>query len=128
MKEFVDNLESINQLAEQSAGFVWRLKDESGNATGIQAFSDPLVITNMSVWDDVNSLRHFVYQTHHVEFVKRRKTWFESLESSYYVLWWIADGHFPDVQEAQARLNQLNEKGDTPQAFSFKKVFPPPSI
>ncbi len=33
LKEFVDNLEPINQLAEQSPGFIWRLQDESGAAT-----------------------------------------------------------------------------------------------
>src|SRR5688500_17840285 len=36
--EFMENLARINALAEQSAGFVWRLQDEAGNATSIQAF------------------------------------------------------------------------------------------
>ncbi len=40
IKEFVDNLKLINALAESSCGFIWRLKDESGDATAIQAFSD----------------------------------------------------------------------------------------
>ena len=31
MKEFVDNLDRVNNLAETSKGFVWRLKDESNN-------------------------------------------------------------------------------------------------
>ena len=35
MSEFTDNLDRINALAEASKGFVWRLKDESGNATSI---------------------------------------------------------------------------------------------
>jgi len=30
MADFVANLERINALAEQSAGFVWRLKDDAG--------------------------------------------------------------------------------------------------
>lgn len=29
MQEFMDNLDGVNQLAENSAGFIWRLKDES---------------------------------------------------------------------------------------------------
>ena len=33
MADFVDNLDKINALAEASDGFVWRLKDETGNAT-----------------------------------------------------------------------------------------------
>ena len=30
MADFVANLERIDALAEQSAGFVWRLKDDAG--------------------------------------------------------------------------------------------------
>ncbi|WP_456243005.1 DUF3291 domain-containing protein [Spirosoma flavum] len=33
INEFADNLDRVNALAENSAGFVWRLKDESNNAT-----------------------------------------------------------------------------------------------
>jgi len=33
MKEFVDALEAINALAEQSAGFAWRLTGTADNAT-----------------------------------------------------------------------------------------------
>ena len=39
MKDFVDNIDRINQLAEASPGFVWRLKDEEDNAFVYQAFS-----------------------------------------------------------------------------------------
>ena len=48
MKEFVDNLAPINAIAESSQGFVWRLQDESGDATSIQAFDNPSIIVNMS--------------------------------------------------------------------------------
>ena len=40
MADFVANLDSINALAETSEGFVWRLKDESNNATAIKIFDD----------------------------------------------------------------------------------------
>jgi len=39
IKEFVDNLDVVNAMAESSEGFIWRLKDESGDATSIQAFA-----------------------------------------------------------------------------------------
>ena len=61
MKEFVDNLESVNAMAESSEGFVWRLKDESGDATAIQAFDDPLLLVNMSVWHSPDALKGFIY-------------------------------------------------------------------
>ena len=34
MAEFMANLEPINALADQSPGFIWRLKTDEGDATG----------------------------------------------------------------------------------------------
>lgn len=61
MADFVANLEGINALAEQSAGFVWRLKDDAGDATSLRPFGE-LMIVNMSVWTDVESLRRFTFR------------------------------------------------------------------
>ena len=41
-------------LADAAPGFVWRLQDDSGNATAIQAFADPHLLINMSVWDSAS--------------------------------------------------------------------------
>src|SRR5947209_6258909 len=49
--DFRNNLEPINALAEVSPGYVWRLQDEDGNATGIKVFDDDLEIINLSVWE-----------------------------------------------------------------------------
>ena len=49
MKEFVDNLDKVNNLAENSKGFVWRLKDENNNATNLNPYDDEQVIINVSV-------------------------------------------------------------------------------
>tara|TARA_B100001063_G_scaffold239139_1_gene262307 strand:- start:2571 stop:2885 length:315 start_codon:yes stop_codon:yes gene_type:complete len=65
IKDFVDNLDLINGVAENSAGFVWRLKDESGDATNIKLFDDPNMIINMSVWESVEDLKNFMFRTHH---------------------------------------------------------------
>lgn len=40
LAEFVGNLEPVNALADLAPGFVWRLEDESGDATSIRAFDD----------------------------------------------------------------------------------------
>jgi heme-degrading monooxygenase HmoA len=123
MRDFVDNLEPINQLAEESPGFVWRLKDESGDATSINVFDDASIIVNMSVWDSAESLKAFAYNSHHAAFVKRRREWFERLTESYYVLWWVPAGHIPTVEEAKKRLAHLREKGESPYAFSFRSSY-----
>lgn len=123
IKEFVDNLELVNGIAESSEGFVWRLKDESGDATNIQAFDDPNMIVNMSVWNSVDSLKNFMFRTHHRDFMRRKGDWFHRLPEDTYVLWWIEEDHIPTLEEAIERLEHLREIGDTPYAFTFKTNF-----
>ena len=52
MADFVANLDRINALAEVHEGFVWRLKDETDNATALRAFPDdmPKPIRNGRPW------------------------------------------------------------------------------
>src|SRR5690349_24049888 len=84
LKDFVDNLDRINALAESSAGFEWRLKGDGNDATSLRPLGDN-VIVNMSVWRDVDSLKNFVYQTPHVEIMKRRREWFARMANAYMV-------------------------------------------
>ena len=46
--DFRTNLEPVNALAEVSPGFVWRLQDDSGNATSIKPF-DEVVLAGVIV-------------------------------------------------------------------------------
>lgn len=123
IKEFVDNLEPVNNTAESSSGFIWRLKDESGDATDIQAFLDPNIIVNMSLWDSVNALKNFMFKTHHRDFLRRKKEWFHNIPKERYVLWWVPVGHIPTVEEAVEKLEYLRKNGETPNAFSFKSNY-----
>ena len=123
MKEFSDNLEPINQIAESSPGFIWRLKDDSGNATDIQPFDDPDIIINMSVWESIDDLKNFMFKTHHIDFLKRKKEWFYTMTEASYALWWVPHGHQPDIDEAKSRLLHLQQNGESSHAFSFKKIY-----
>jgi hypothetical protein len=123
IKEFVDNLEPVNKLAESSSGFIWRLQDESGDATNIAAFSDPDIIVNMSVWDSIEALKNFMFRTHHRDFLRRKKEWFHNIPDDSYVLWWVPKDHIPTVEEAVEKLELLRNNGDTPYAFTFKSNF-----
>ena len=125
MADFVDNLAAVNALAEASDGFVWRLKDETGNATSIAAYDDPAIIVNMSVWTAPEALYAFAYQTAHRRFVQRRKEWFELFDGPYLALWWIGAGTIPTVADGRRRLDHLGRVGPTAYAFTFKKAFPP---
>ena len=61
MSKFVAQLDEVNALAEGSPGFVWRLKDDSNNATSINPYNDNQIIVNLSVWQTLEDLRKFVY-------------------------------------------------------------------
>jgi len=126
LKDFVDNLDRINALAEASPGFVWRLQSEDGDATSFKPFGDDYIV-NMTVWENIPTLHYYVYQTAHVQIMKRRKEWFERMREAYSVLWWVPAGHLPTLEEAKEKLQLLQQIGPTAQAFTFKKSFPAPS-
>ena len=125
LADFVANLDRINALAEESSGFVWRLKGEGNDATSLRPLGDN-VIVNMSVWKDVESLNHYVYRTVHVEIMRRRREWFERAQESHMALWWVQAGHTPTIEEAIDRIRHLRDHGPSDYAFTFRQSFPPP--
>lgn len=125
MREFVENLQPINALADHSPGFVWRLQSAEGDATSLRVFDDEMMIVNLSVWESVEALRAYVYKSQHTDFLRRKKAWFAKLASVHFVMWWIPAGHIPTVAEAKAKLEHLATHGDTPAAFTFHQLFTP---
>jgi hypothetical protein len=128
MAEFKANLDPINALAEAAPGFVWRLQSDFGNATDIVYSEDPFELINLSVWESLESLRSYVYKSHHLEFFKRRAEWFEKATRPTYALWWIERGHVPTVAEARERLEHYREHGASPYAFWFSQPYPEQEI
>jgi hypothetical protein len=126
MTGFVARLEEINALADQSAGFVWRLQTPEGDATALRPWDDDLIIVNMSVWEDLHALREYVYRTAHAHVMRQRRQWFERFEGMYLALWWIPREHLPTIDEAKARLDYLRQHGPTEYAFTFTESFLPP--
>ena len=126
MDGFVTRLAEINGLAEKTPGFVWRLTDKLGeDATGIRAYDDPLIIVNLTVWTGIDELFAFAYRTTHVELLQARCEWFVPLEGPTLVLWWLAAGQRPTIEEARARLQHLADHGPTAHAFTFRERFGP---
>lgn len=110
---FVALLDTVNQAAEASPGFVWRHGIDSRN-TDETAYADPLVLVNSSVWESPSHLRDYVYKGIHLDTFRRRADWF--VESAQ-VMWWVPAGHTPTLQECMARLEFLHQFGPTPFAF-----------
>lgn len=80
----------------------------------------------MSVWESLDALRAFAFQSAHTPFMKRRKEWFSKFPTNQVTLWRIPAGHIPTTDEAKERLQSLDSQGDTPFTFTFRTLFPAP--
>ena len=125
MEGFMAQLEPLNALADSMPGFVWRLQTDDGDATAIKAFNDPLILFNLTVWESIEALEAYVYNSDHVNAVKDRLQWFERPTKAPFAMWWIEAGHLPTVEEAKGRLESLWANGPTPEAFTFRQRFSP---
>ena len=127
MASFVARLAEINALADRSPGFVWRLQTDEGDATYLRPYDDDRILFNLSVWEDVDALKQYVYRTAHAELLRDRRSWFEHFDGAYVALWWVDAGHIPSIEEAKERLAHLEANGPTDFAFTFKTVGAPAS-
>lgn len=122
MAEFTDNSDRVNAVAERSPGFVWRCIEDvqASMVDGLTLYpDDPCALRTLSVWATPDALAHFVLQTVHGGFLKRRATWFRPQDHRTYVIWPIAVGHRPGVKEGLDRLAEMEEHGPTDRAYDF---------
>jgi len=120
--EFMDNLDRINGLGKRMPGFVWMMEGSGEPGTGNTENAigdDPQHVSNLTVWQDAASLEQFVWNTVHRQFYERRQEWFAVLGSMHFVMWWVAPGHRPDLDEALERLAYLRKHGDSDHAFGW---------
>ncbi len=127
MAAFMAALDPVNEAADASPGFVWRLQDESGHATNIRVFDDPRMIVNLSVWESLDALRAFTYHGQHTSVLARRKDWFEKLDRPHLALWWTPAGSRPTAAEGLARLDHLHRHGPGTFAFTFSAAVASPA-
>jgi hypothetical protein len=125
MAGFVNRLAEINELADRTPGFVWRLQTPAGDATYLRPYEDDHILVNMSVWESIEALKSYVYRSAHADLLRERQQWFEQFSGAYAALWWVPVGHTPGIDEARKRLAHLDEHGPTEFAFTFKTIFQP---
>ena len=121
MAEFVDNVARVNALAEAIEGFVWRLQDASGNAMNMKVYDDSRILPNLTLWENVEALERFVWQTLHRRFYGRRAEWFERIETPL-VMWFVPAGHRPTMAEGVERLEHLKVHGSNDYAFGWDRL------
>jgi hypothetical protein len=128
MAEFAEGVPLMNDLADRSPGFIWRLTDENGDGT-ISAPADPLRIYTLSLWESVEHVRAYAYQSAHLDYLRRRRDWFVPHGSeAAMVMWWIPAGQIPTMRQAISRLGRIKADGPTPEAFTFRQTFPAPVL
>ncbi|MBX2856257.1 MAG: DUF3291 domain-containing protein [Rhodobacteraceae bacterium] len=122
--DFVNGLETVYAIAARSPGFVWMMPADDMEAEQLDPkgvfCGDPRIASTLTVWDTVESLRAFVYDTLHGRFLQRGREWFEAPETPNFVMWPVAPEHRPTMTEAMARLRRLTEAGPGPSAFDWK--------
>ena len=124
---FVDNLDRINAVAEASPGFVWRYVSDDNDAEAKHVFANENLIFNMSLWDSVDALRRFAYESHHLGILRQRAEWFVPQGGPVMALWWHPHGQKPSISEAKDRLDGLATHGPTENAFTFRGTFDAPA-
>ncbi len=124
LRPFVEGLDPVNAVADAAPGFVWRLQDDTGDATDIRPWGEDMIV-NLSVWEDVAALRAYVYGDAHADVLRQRRAFFTPLETPSLVLWWVDAGHEPSLGEAHERLEALTADGPSPRAFTLRQAFDP---
>ena len=120
--EFMGALDQINGLGKRMPGFVWMMEGSGAPGTGNtenHIGDDPQFVANLTVWEDVETLEAFVFNTVHRQFYERRAEWFEVLGDMHFVMWWVPEGHRPSLEEALERLAHLRAHGDSEAAFGW---------
>ena len=129
MAGLVSRIDEMNRLADRSKGFVWRLPGSQAAPEALRVFADYFVpfeperlFYNLSVWESVEDLRHYVFQTAHAEMLRDKNNWIEHFDRAHLALWWIPAGQLPTIAESAERLRSIQEKGPTEFAFNFQEV------
>jgi len=120
--EFMAALDRVNGLGKRMPGFVWMMEGSGEPGTGnteAKIGGDPRFVANLTVWESVEALENFVWNTVHRQFYERRTEWFEVLGGMHLAMWWVPEGGNPCLDEALARLAHLREHGDSDHAFGW---------
>jgi hypothetical protein len=123
--EFMAALDRVNGMGKRMPGFVWMMEGSGEPGTGnteAKIGGDPQYVSNLTVWESVETLENFVWNTVHRAFYERRQEWFEVLGKMHFVMWWVPAGHRPTLDEALERLEHLRAHGDSDHAFGWKHL------
>jgi hypothetical protein len=76
-------------------------------------------IATLSLWQDLETARSFVYHGLHRDALRIRYDWFLKGSWPGYVLWNIADGATPHWSDGVSRYQALDQHGESADRFTF---------
>jgi len=142
MQGFLDALADAYREAENSEGFIARASGRDyerspfGQTFGAfgefaaprfynrgKSTRDNSVGQTLSLWTGICAAHRFAYGGLHKNALAQRLKWFLKPEWPTYVMWWVADEHVPNWQEASLRLEYIHDHGATLHAFNFGTAF-----
>lgn len=119
MEGFANQIDTMNKLAESSDGFIWRytgIYDPTGRES---PFDNPLLFFNLSVWRDIESLRSYVFQSEHVQMLRRKSDWVQPTGTPPLAIWWLAaNATMPTVDDAIAKFKTLERDANSPRVLT----------
>src|SRR5262249_38453526 len=97
MREFVARIVETNALTERSRGFVWRHAGGRPDELDVfrhyaEPFDRARFFFNMSVWESVEALRAYVFDSAHASLLGARARWMAPFARPTLALWWIPAG------------------------------------
>ena len=120
MKEFADHLDEIYCLAENTPGFIWRIDGEELATELIDLGYNEKMSTTVSVWQTIQDLHKYTYESAHGKYLDRTREWYEKVEGPQLVIWDVEHDERPSFREAQHRLDHLKEHGSSDYAYGWK--------
>jgi hypothetical protein len=80
------------------------------------------MIPNLSVWESVDDLERFTFGTVHAQIYKLREHWFKPMQERHFVMWHVPVGYQPTLEEAMAKLAQINADGPSDDVFGWEAM------
>jgi hypothetical protein len=125
LADFRNNLDRVYDLATRAPGYVWHLQGDEMEAAQLDPHGvlggNPRTASTLSVWDGPQALYDFTFKTVHQRFYARGPDWYDPSDqpARRFVMWWVAPGHRPGLEEACARLDLLTQKDASDAAFDW---------
>ena len=63
LDNYIVAVEVVNKVAERAEGFVWKYEKQLDCGDSILVDDIPCIVVNLTVWQSLSSLRHFVWKT-----------------------------------------------------------------